>query len=304
MTPPIPADPRRLVYLGTPDLAVPPLHALVDDGREVALVVTRPDKRRGRGGELQPSPVKAAALELGIPVSHDVDDILGVDADLGVVVAFGEILRDHVLDAVPLVNLHFSLLPRWRGAAPVERAILAGDEHTGVCLMEVVPELDAGGVYARTECWVHPDVTLAELRDELVDLGSSLLLDALADGFGPPVPQAGEVTYAKKVQAEEREIDWSRPAVEIHRQVRVGGAWTTFRGKRLKVHRTHLLEAGPAPGMAVGDVEHAGGDVLVGAGDGPIALIDVQPEGKGHQPAAAWFNGAHWADGDRLGGGA
>lgn len=292
------------MYLGTPALAVPPLQALVDDGRDVALVVTRPDKRRGRGGELQPSPVKAAALELGIPVSHDVDDILGVDADLGVVVAFGEILRDHVLDAVPLVNLHFSLLPRWRGAAPVERAILAGDEHTGVCLMEVVPELDAGGVYARTECWVHPDVTLAELRDELVDLGSSLLLDALADGFGPPVPQAGEVTYAKKVQAEEREIDWSRPAVEIHRQVRVGGAWTTFRGKRLKVHRTHLLEAGPAPGMAVGDVEHAGGDVLVGAGDGPIALIDVQPEGKGHQPAAAWFNGAHWADGDRLGGGA
>lgn len=289
------------MYLGTPDLAVPPLHALVDDGREVVLVVTRPDKRRGRGGDLVPSPVKAAAQELGIPVSHDVDDVLGIDADLGVVVAFGEILRDHVLDAVPLVNLHFSLLPRWRGAAPVERAILAGDEHTGVCLMEVVPELDAGGVYARTECWIHPDVTLAELRDELVDLGSSLLLDALAEAFGAPVPQDGEITYAKKIRPEEREIDWSRPAVEIHRQVRVGGAWTTFRDKRLKVHRTHLVEAAPAPGMAVGDVEHAGGDILVGAGDGPIALIDVQPEGKGHQPAAAWFNGAHWSDADRLG---
>ena len=299
--PPIPPDPRRLVYLGTPALAVPPLQALVDDGRDVALVVTRPDKRRGRGGDLQPSPVKAAALELGIPVSHDVDDILSVGAELGVVVAFGEILKDHVIDAVPLVNLHFSLLPRWRGAAPVERAILAGDEHTGVCLMEVVSELDAGAVYARTECWVHPDVTLDELRDELVDLGSSLLLDALAEGFGDPVPQEGEVTYAKKIRPDEREIDWSGPAVAIHRQVRVGGAWTTFRGKRLKVHRTRLVESPPAPAVAVADVEHAGGEVLVGAGDGPIALVDVQPEGKGHQPADAWCNGAHWTADDRLG---
>lgn len=300
--PPIPPDPRRLVYLGTPALAVPPLQALVDDGRDVALVVTRPDKRRGRGGDLQPSPVKAAALELGIPVSHDVDDILAVDAELGVVVAFGEILKDHVIEAVPLVNLHFSLLPRWRGAAPVERAILAGDEHTGVCLMEVVSELDAGAVYARTECWVHPDVTLDELRDELVDLGSSLLLDALAEGFGEPRPQEGEVTYAKKIRPEEREIDWSRPAVEIHRQVRVGGAWTTFRGKRLKIHRTRRVESPPAPAVAVGDVEHAGGEVLVGAGDGPLAVVEVQPDGKGRQSADAWCNGAHWTDADRLGG--
>ena len=303
MTPPtIPPDPRRLVYLGTPALAVPPLQALVDDGRDVALVVTRPDKRRGRGGDLQPSPVKAAALELGIPVSPDVDDLSSVGAELGVVVAFGEILADHVIDAVPLVNLHFSLLPRWRGAAPVERAILAGDEHTGVCLMEVVPELDAGAVYARTECWIHPDVTLDELRDELVDLGSSLLLDALAEGFGAPVPQEGEVTYARKIRPEEREIDWARPAVEIHRQVRVGGAWTTFRGRRLKTPRGRLVESPPAPALAVGDVEHAGGEVLVGAGDGPLAIVELQPEGKGRQPADAWCNGAHWADDDRLGG--
>jgi methionyl-tRNA formyltransferase len=290
-----------LVYLGTPALAVPPLQALVDDGRDVALVVTRPDKRRGRGGDLQPSPVKAAAIALGIPVSHDVDDVLSVDVDMGVVVAFGEILRDHVLAAVPLVNLHFSLLPRWRGAAPVERAILAGDERTGVCLMEVVPELDAGGIYARTECWIHPDVTLDDLRGELVDLGASLLLDALAEGFGPPAPQVGEVTYAKKIRPEERAIDWSRPAVEIHRQVRVGDAWTTFRGRRLKVHRTRLVESPPAPGVAVGDVEHAGGEVLAGAGDGPLGLLEVQPEGKGRQEAGAWFNGTHWTEGERLG---
>lgn len=300
--PPVPPSPQRLVYLGTPALAVPPLQALVDDGRDVALVVTRPDKRRGRGGELQPSPVKQAALDLGIPVSHDVDDALSVGAALGVVVAFGEILKDHVIDALPLVNLHFSLLPRWRGAAPVERAILAGDEHTGVCLMAVVPELDAGAVYTRTECWIHPDVTLDELRDELVDLGSSLLLDALAEGFGDPQPQVGEVTYAHKIRPAEREIDWTRPAVDIHRQVRVGGAWTTFRGRRLKVHRTRLIESPPAPGMAVGDVEHAGGEVLAGAGDGPLALVEVQPEGRGRQDAGAWFNGAHWVEGERLAG--
>ena len=167
--------------------------------------------------------------------------------------------------------------------------------------MEVVSELDAGAVYARTECWVHPDVTLDELRDELVDLGSSLLLDALAEGFGEPRPQEGEVTYAKKIRPDEREIDWSCPAVEIHRQVRVGGAWTTFRGKRLKIHRTRLVESPPAPAVAVGDVEHAGGEVLVGAGDGPIAVVEVQPEGKGCQSADAWCNGAHWTDDDRLG---
>ena len=142
----------RLVYLGTPEMAVPSLRALVDAGHEIVLVVTGVDKRRGRGGDLSPSPVKAAALELGLPVSHDVDDVLDVverrGAELGVVVAFGRIIKPHVLEAVPMINGHFSLLPRWRGAAPVERALLAGDEVTGVWVRALEETLVTGVVYA------------------------------------------------------------------------------------------------------------------------------------------------------------
>ena len=156
-----PRRPRRLVYLGTPDLAVPPLRALHAEGFDIALVVTRADKRRGRGGTLVPSPVKAAAIELGIPVTANVDDVLDAGADLGVVVAFGRIIKPHVLEAVPMVNLHFSLLPRWRGAAPVERAILAGDAETGVCVMAVEEGLDTGGVYRSATVPIGPDDTLA-----------------------------------------------------------------------------------------------------------------------------------------------
>jgi len=141
----------RLVYLGTPAVAVPPLEGLVAAGHDIALVVTGVDKRRGRGSSLSPSPVNAAAGRLGIPVSHLVDDVLGAGAELGVVVAFGQIIKPHVLAELPMVNLHFSLLPRWRGAAPVERALLAGDERTGVCVMAVEKGLDTGGVYARVE---------------------------------------------------------------------------------------------------------------------------------------------------------
>ena len=145
-----PPEPRRLVYLGTPALAVAPLRALHAAGYDIPLVVSAPDRRRGRGGATMPSPVKAAALELGLDVTADPDDVLDVDADLGVVVAYGRLIKPHLLEALPFVNLHFSLLPRWRGAAPVERAILAGDDVTGVCLMAVEEDLDTGGVYAST----------------------------------------------------------------------------------------------------------------------------------------------------------
>src|SRR3954470_10866093 len=134
MTRPAPAHPHRLVYLGTPEMAVEPLRALPAPGCEIALVVTRADAKRGRGGALVASPVKQAALELGLPVTDRIDDVLDVGADLGVVVAYGRIIRPHVLDELAMVNIHFSLLPRWRGAAPVERAILAGDDVTGVCV--------------------------------------------------------------------------------------------------------------------------------------------------------------------------
>lgn len=279
--------PRRLAYLGTPDLAVPPLRALVDAGFEVALVVSQPDRRRGRGSTLSPSPVKAAALEIGLPVTDRVEDVIDADADLGVVVAYGRIIRPPVLAAVPMVNVHFSLLPRWRGAAPVERAILAGDERTGVDLMVVEESLDTGGIYGRVELDIGPDETLEELRDRLVAAGTTLLVSRLRAGLGAPRPQEGEATYAAKIEPSEREIDWARPAVDVHRLVRVGGAWTTHHGRRLKVLRTVVPPTGAGP--------------VVEAGDQPIELVEVQPEGKQRVPGEAWANGAHWHAGDRLG---
>jgi methionyl-tRNA formyltransferase len=292
----------RLVYLGTPDMAVPPLRALHGAGHEVALVVSGADKRRGRGGRTSPSPVKAAAVELGLPVTADPDDVLGVEADLGVVVAYGRIIRPHVLDHLRMVNLHFSLLPRWRGAAPVERAILAGDDRTGVCVMDVEEALDTGGVHARAEIPVDDEVTAAELRARLVELGCGLLLDTLAAGLGTAEPQATDgVTYAEKLRPEEFELHWDRPAVQVHRTVRVGGAWTTFRGRRLKVLSAQRAPAdvdAPAPG-AFGS---GPGGPIVGCGDGvALELVEVQPEGKGPMAAAAWANGARPAADERLG---
>ena len=147
-------------------------------------VVTRADTRRGRGSTVTPSPVKAAALELGLPVVHVVDDVLDLGADLGVVVAFGQLIRPHALAALPMVNLHFSLLPRWRGAAPVERALLAGDERTGVCLMQLDEGLDTGPVHSRVEVTIEPDDTGDALRRRLVEVGTTLLVDELRAGLG------------------------------------------------------------------------------------------------------------------------
>ncbi|HEX6417665.1 MAG TPA: methionyl-tRNA formyltransferase [Acidimicrobiales bacterium] len=276
--PPAPAHPGRLAFLGTPAASVVPLRALVDAGHEVALVVSQPDRRRGRGGATSPSPVKQAALDLGLPVTDRVDDVLAAGADLGVVVAFGRLIRPHVLAELPMVNLHFSLLPRWRGAAPVERAVLAGDERTGVDLMVVEEGLDTGGIYDRAEVAIGPDETAAELRDRLSRLGAVLLVTNLARGLGEPVPQVGEPTYAHKIEPAELAIDWSAPAERIHRVVRVGGAWTTHRGRRLKLWRTALAPAGADA-------------VEVAAGDGAIWLVEVQPEGRRRMPARAWANG-------------
>lgn len=287
LAPPPPGPVRRVAYLGTPDLAVPPLRALVDAGIAVALVVSQPDRRRGRGSALVPSPVKAAALELGLPVTDRVADVLDADAELGVVVAYGRLIRLPVLEAVPMVNLHFSLLPRWRGAAPVERAILAGDERTGVDLMAVEEGLDTGGIYRRVEVPIGPDDTLEELRGRLVDAGTSILVDALREGLPAPSPQVGEPTYAAKLEPAELHLDWTAPAIDVHRRVRLGGAWTTHHGTRLKVWRTHMPPRGDGP--------------TVPAGDGPVELAEVQPEGKGRMAATDWARGARWQPGERLG---
>lgn len=287
----------RLVYLGTPEMAVPPLQAIVDAGHDVVLVVSGRDKRRGRGSATSPSPVKARALELGLEVTDDPEAVLTVEADLGVVVAYGRIIRPHVLAHLPMVNLHFSLLPRWRGAAPVERAILAGDERTGVCVMDVEETLDTGGVHARAEVPIGPDTTAADLRERLVALGAELLVDVLAAGLGPAEPQGDAgVTYAEKLTAEDRRLDWTAPAVACHRVVRVGGAWTTFRDKRLKVV-TARLAGGPVDGPP-GAVH----DTVVACGDGAgLELVTVQPEGRAPMDATAFANGHRPAPGERLG---
>jgi methionyl-tRNA formyltransferase len=290
-----PAHPRRLVYLGSPELAVAPLEALVDAGFDVALVVTRADKRRGRGGDPSPTPVKLAALARGIAVSHDVAEAATVGADLGVVVAFGQILRRPLLEQLPMVNLHFSLLPRWRGAAPVERALLAGDDRTGVCVMAVEEGLDTGGVHAQREIAIRRTSTADELGHQLAALGSALLVDTLRAGLGEPAPQRGEPTYADKISTADLRLDWARPAVELDRVVRVGGAWTTFRGRRLKVHDARIVAEAPStvPGTLVGDV--------AATGEGGLQLVEVQPEGKARQPFAAFANGARPTLDDRLG---
>lgn len=273
----------RLVYLGTPEMAVPPLRRLHEAGHDIDLVVTGADRRRGRGGAMSPSPVKAAATEFGIRVSHDVDDVIdaaAAGAELGVVVAFGRIIKPHVLAALPMVNLHFSLLPRWRGAAPVERALLAGDRVTGVCVMAVEEGLDTGGVYARRSVPIGDATTAAELRTKLVTAGSELLVETLgrplAEWIDHPQPQVGEPTYAAKFEPADFEIDWSWPAEQIHRLIRVGGAWTTFRGKRLKINEARLL-------------------------DGDLVPTVVQPEGRGPMPYEAWRNGARPTADERFG---
>lgn len=287
----------RLVFLGTPEAAVPSLRALVHAGHDIALVVSQPDRRRGRGGATSPSPVKAAALELGLPVTDRVDDALEAGAELGVVVAFGRILKAHVLDALPMVNVHFSLLPRWRGAAPVERALLAGDERTGVCIMEVVEALDAGGVHARAEVAIGPHDTAPALTATLAEVGAGLLVRTLDAGLGEPEPQVGEVTYADKITPEDLHLDWSRPAAELDRVVRVGGAWTTFRGGRFRVWAAEPVEATGTPGA----LRAEGDDVLALTGEGALRLVEVQPEGRARQPAADWARGARLADGEVVG---
>ena len=292
----------RLVYLGTPEAAVAPLRALVGAGHDVALVVSRPDKRRGRGSQLVPSPVKAAALDLGLAVTDDLADVAGAGAELGVVVAYGRIIPVAVLDQLPMVNLHFSLLPRWRGAAPVERAILEGDAETGVCLMAVEAGLDTGPVYAMEATAIDPEETADELRTRLVAIGCRMLERHLVDGrAGLPRPrdQAGNPSYAEKLAAHEFELDWARSAVHLRRVVRLGRAWTTFRAKRLRV-----LTAGP-PDDGAGAARLAPGElggVEVGAGAGSrLTLVTVQPEGKRPMDAADWLHGIHPGPDDRLG---
>jgi methionyl-tRNA formyltransferase len=262
------------------------------------MVVTRADKRRGRQQAPSPSPVKAVATELGLPVSERMADVVDVGAELGVVVAFGRIIPVDVLERLPLVNVHFSLLPRWRGAAPVERAVLAGDAETGVCLMALEEGLDTGPVYRCQATAIGATETVPELRSRLATLGTDLLVRALGEGLGEPVAQTGEVTYAAKIGPEELELDWSRPAVELNRVVRVGRAWTTWRGRRLLVLAAAPVDGDAGPGgLPPGALD--GPTVTTGAGR--LRLVRVQPEGRAAVDAEDWLRGARPAPGERLG---
>jgi methionyl-tRNA formyltransferase len=296
----------RLAYLGTPALAVPPLEALVRAGHQIELVVSGADRRRGRGSGTSASQVKAAAQALGLATADGLGPLREMAAvpgaiELGVVVAYGRLIARSVLDVLPMVNVHFSLLPRWRGAAPVERAILAGDRVTGVCLMALEEGLDTGPVYRRREVAIGADEHLGPLRDRLVDLGSAMVVELLANGLaglGVPEPQSGEATYAKKIDPGELELHWNATRHQLLATVRLDRAYTTAAGRRLGVLTARpcdpeLADAPAEPGTLVGE--------RVAAIDGWIELLVVQPEGRRPMAARDWRRGTQAAGLRRLG---
>ena len=292
---------RRVAFLGTPELAVPVLRSLVENGIEVGRVITRVDKRRTRGNDLYPSPVKVAALELGLTVSHKVDDLIEQHRDkpfdLAVVVAYGALIKPHVLAEIPMVNLHVSLLPKWRGAAPIERALLAGDAQTGVCLMQIEEGLDTGGVIGLRTMAITDSTTADDIRSQLIAEGSQLLIEQLKFGLDPVVPQTGRATYAEKIDSSELRINWSNSAREISRLIRLGNAWTVFRGKRLKIHHADVnLETSGE----VGSLVVTKNSVWVATSSGFLELKIVQPEGKPRMDIVSWINGNQPTHGEKL----
>ncbi len=279
----------RLAFLGTPEAAVASLRALVEAGHDIAIVITRPDRRRGRGAQLSSSPVKVAALELGLTVGHGLGDLERVQVERGVVVAYGAMIPSALLAQVPMLNVHFSLLPRWRGAAPVERAILAGDEVTGVSVMSLEASLDTGPVHAERQTKVDAK-TAGELTSELATLGARLLVEVLADEelLAHPVAQVGKATYAEKLAAETFHLLPSMPVSQLERTVRLNRAFTLINGRRVKVLAAHAVALSGAPGSIV---EIQGGVALV-TFDGALALERVQPEGSRSMNARDWWSGA------------
>ena len=302
---------ERVIFFGTPEIAVGPLRALVAAGFVVDLVVTGVDKRRGRGSQISPSPVKQAAIEFHIPVTHDVADAIALVTEndtsangssgsfVGVVVAYGHIISRDALQVLPMINIHYSLLPRWRGAAPVERALLAGDEQTGVCIMQVVEQLDAGDILSSASTQISQTDTTASLRARLGEMATPLLIDVLSSGATTATPQSGDVVVAAKITPVDLEIDWSKPAVVVDRQVRVGGAFTFFNGKRFKVHS--LKVSAEIFISESGNMVVVNDRVLVACGQGVIELVEVQPEGKPRISAQDWKKGARLDAQSRLG---
>lgn len=312
----------RVVFAGTPPVALPSLRAIAGSSHDLVGVLTRPDARAGRGRTLHPSPVNEAAQALGVPVltpEHPRDEgfqgaLTELAPDICAVVAYGALLPASAL-AIPRhgwVNLHFSLLPSWRGAAPVQHAILAGDELTGASTFLIEQGLDTGPVYGSMTERIGPRETAGELLDRLAEAGATLLLatlDAIADGSAVAIPQPGEgVSHAPKIEVADARIRWTEPAFAVDRRVRActptPGAWTTFRGARLGLGPLDPLspdDPRSAAPLAPGELAAAKHEVCVGTGSGPVRLGTVRPMGKKEMPAADWARGVRIEDGEALG---
>ncbi len=306
----------RLVFMGTPDFAVPSLQGLANSGHDLAAVVTRPDRPRGRGQRLAPPPVKVEAERLGTPVlqpasledSEFLAELRGLEADLFAVVAF-VILPKAVLEIPKLgsVNVHPSLLPKYRGAAPINWAIIRGEEETGVSIFRLTPRVDAGDLLLQRQVHIGPDETAGELYERLKVLGAELLVetvDMLAKGEAAPVsqPEVG-ATRAPKLEKEDGRIDWTEDAGTIRNLIRgtnpFPGAFTQWKGKDLKVHRAGMVEGSGPPGEVVLADGKAG--LVVATGEGALALEEVQPAGKGRMSGAELVRGYRIEAGEALG---
>ncbi|WP_203566441.1 methionyl-tRNA formyltransferase [Aestuariimicrobium ganziense] len=306
----------RIAFAGTPDVAVPALDALVASSHDVVAVVSRPDAAVGRSKKLVPSPVAARAAELGLVVlkpTHPreewfAEELESLHVEAVAVVAYGALLPQSVLDVVPRgwINLHFSLLPRWRGAAPVQHAIWAGDSVTGATTFRIVKALDAGPVYDMLELPLTGDETSGEVLKALSLSGADLLvstLDRIARGQ-EPTPQTDEgLTLAPKISVDDARIDWSRPAVEVSRQIRAmtpaPGAWSLLDDQRFKVlgiESADLCDDGLAPGELLATKRA----LFVGTGDGQLELVRVQAFGKQPMAGADWARGVRLVAGTRL----
>lgn len=305
----------RIVFFGTPDFAVPSLKALLRERYQVVGVVTQPDRPQGRSrSALVASPVKTEALAAHLPVlqpTRPLGDVFlaglkHLEPDLGVVVAYGHILRSDVL-ALPhqgMINVHASLLPRWRGAAPIQHAILAGETQTGVSIMQMDAGLDSGPVLHKVATPIGPDETAGELTARLAELGAGALVDALSlltGGFAQPTPQDPRgVTLAPKVDRDSARVDWQRDAASLARQVRAfdpaPGAWTTLAAAPLKLFGALPTADAGEPGLVLA----AGDRLVVGCGTGALAVHEVQPAGRTRLSVADWTRGRGIAAGDRL----
>lgn len=288
----------KIIFMGTPDFSVPVLNAL-HQAHEIVAVYCQPPRPAGRGKADRPTPVHARALELGLTVRHPVSlrsedaakDFSDLGADVAVVVAYGLILPQQILDAPRLgcLNIHASLLPRWRGAAPIHRAIMSGDSETGICIMQMDAGLDTGPVLLRESTPIKADETTSDLHDRLAAMGSRMIVQALADLPLPAVPQSEQgVTYAAKIDKSEARIDWSRPALEVDRLIRglspFPGAWCDAAGERVKLLRSRIASGQGKPGEVLTGL-------TIACGEGAIEVTLAQREGKRPMSPADFLRG-------------